>query len=445
MRIVEALKSSIVLVLGIAFIGVALADPAAASRKVALVLGNSAYSGGGKLDDSANDAEAIAASLERIGFDVHAGLEKDVDGMRAAVRSFSRDLDGADIALFYYAGHAVQVDGKNYLLPVDFNFDASKALFVDGKPVNVASMLEFDTLRLDVILEQMQINAKANILFLDACRDNPFATALATGGTKTRSIGNSGQGLAAIETNAGALIGFSTSPGSVSYEGLGDHSPFAQALLTHMETPGLEINALMTRVRADVFTNTGELQRPWTNTSLIQDVYLVAPDADTPQATTQVASVAAPKQNTDVTATRSAPVASIEMIENGAVDAVFELIKSISDDAVIEQDGDNDPFVSFVVGENEYYGDFYDCNDDKSACRQLQFVTWYDFDGPLPEAKVLRWNRISRFARVFMDEENIAVLEYDYNLHDAVSTANLRKNIKNWTTALDEFERFFDW
>lgn len=427
----------------LALIGILMAEPAVA-RKVALVMGNSAYGGTGQLDDAANDAVAISQSLRGIGFDVHEGTELTVDDMRSAIRAFSRDLDKADIALFYFAGHAVQVDGKNYLLPVDFDFEASSKLFSDGQRVNIAAMLEFDTLRLDVILEQMQASAKANILFLDACRDNPFATALATGGTKTRSIGNSGSGLAPIETNAGALIGFSTSPGKVSYEGLGDNSPFAEALLKHIKTPGLEINSLMTRVRADVFRATGELQRPWTNTSLIQEVYLTDKVPD-PTGTT------VSTENTDIAAiassqTRGAAPSKIDgpTIKDGTVEEIVEVLTAMGGEIERDTDDEGDLMIWFERDNGASLIQFYDCFNDQKNCWSMEISVSYEFDGGLPSEQILRWNRKSRMAEAYNDED-LLFLEYDVNLTGRLTVAWVTDLFERWETHVLEFEDFIDW
>lgn len=236
------------------------ASAAYANQRVALVIGNGAYSQASGLKNPANDAKGVAASLERLGFEVVLGVDQTLSDMRTRLYQFARVAKGAELALFYYAGHGVQVHGQNYLLPTD----AKLAEEID---------LDFATIEMDLILKALDRAAKTKIIIMDACRDNPFAEDLARsmGASRSSAIG---RGLAEIKASGGSLIAFATDPGNVAYDGDGEHSPFTKSLLAHLETPGLEINTLMQRVRTDVFRDTGERQRPWTTTSLIGEVFL---------------------------------------------------------------------------------------------------------------------------------------------------------------------------
>jgi formylglycine-generating enzyme required for sulfatase activity len=246
-----------------------VAFPAMAER-VALVIGNSAYVHAPTLKNPVNDAQDVAEALNRLGFVVHLGTDLGTDAMRGLLRDFSRDAEGAELALFFYAGHGLQVDGRNFLIPVDAVIERE-------------SDLDFAAIELQLVLKQLERSSAHSIILLDACRDNPFETALARTMGAARSIGALGRGLAPVDTTGGALIGFATDPGAVAFDGAGENSPFTAALLTHLETPGLEVNALMTRVRADVVAATGRLQRPWSTSSLLDEVYLMpaAPTAET--------------------------------------------------------------------------------------------------------------------------------------------------------------------
>jgi len=239
-----------------------LAAPnALAEKRVALVVGNAAYVNANSLANPANDANAVADSLERLDFSVVRGIDLDLAGMRTAVRDFSRELIGADVALFFYAGHGMQVYGQNYLIPVDAELS------------NEAD-LDFSALKIDLVLRQMDREPRVKLVILDACRDNPFETQLARSMGATRSASALASGLAEINPAGGTMIAFATDPGDVALDGQGEHSPFTEALLQHIETPGLEVNVMMTRVRGEVFRTTGERQRPWTNTSLTGEFYL---------------------------------------------------------------------------------------------------------------------------------------------------------------------------
>ena len=240
---------------------IAAAPHAHAEKRVALIVGNADYANATSLANPANDANAIADSLERLNFNVVRGIDMNLINMRRAVREFSRELEGADVALFYYAGHGMQVFGENYLIPVD-------AQLTDEAD------LDFSALKIDLVLRQMDREPRVKIVILDACRDNPFETQLARSMGATRSTRALGSGLAEINPAGGTMIAFATDPGDVALDGAGTHSPFTEALLKHIETPGLEVNVMMTRVRGDVFRSTGERQRPWTNTSLTGEFYL---------------------------------------------------------------------------------------------------------------------------------------------------------------------------
>jgi Caspase domain len=206
-----------------------------------------------------NDAADIARALRKLGFDVVEGRDLDRPGMDNAIRQFSRKLDGADIALFFYAGHGLQVNGKNYLVPIDAKLERPGDLTLDA--VDIGN-----------VLAQMEAEKRVNLIFLDACRDNPLARSLARSlGTRSSAVG---QGLASIQSAIGTMIAYATQPDNVALDGEGRNSPFTAALLKHIVTPGLEIGTLMKRVRADVIAATREKQVPWDHSSLIGDVIL---------------------------------------------------------------------------------------------------------------------------------------------------------------------------
>jgi hypothetical protein len=233
------------------------ASTANAATRVALVIGNSSYTSVPTLPNSRNDAEDIGAALRNLGFDVVEGRDLDRRGMADAVRRFARKLPGSDIALFFYAGHGVQIGGNNYLLPTDVRVETS-------------SDVKLDTIDVGTIMEEMGAEKRVNLIFLDACRDNPFANSLAFSG---RSI--SSRGLAQQDSSIGSLIAFATQPNNIALDGSGRNSPFTQALLKHLKTPGLEIRTMLSRVRNDVIAATGGKQVPWENSSLTGEIVLV--------------------------------------------------------------------------------------------------------------------------------------------------------------------------
>ncbi len=224
-----------------------------ASKRVALVIGNSAYESAPVLKNPRNDAEAISAVLQNLGFDVVKGYDLAHLDFARIVGQFRKKLKGADVGLFFYAGHGMQVNGFNYLVPVD-------AVLGDE------TSLDFEAVPLHIILKLMERSTKTNLVFLDACRDNPLSRNLARSmGTRSTAIG---QGLARVESGLGTLIAFATQPGNVALDGGGKNSPFATGMLKHMETPGLDVALVMRRVREDVIKATSGSQVPWSNSSL---------------------------------------------------------------------------------------------------------------------------------------------------------------------------------
>ncbi len=185
-----------------------LVDPP--EKRVALVIGNGAYAHAPALTNPKHDAEDMAAALRGLGFTVILGIDLDKRAMDKKVLEFEGALSGADAGVFHYSGHGLQVAGVNYLVPIDAELASAAALRIEA-------------VRLDFVQETMEREAKTNILFLDACRNNPLARNLARAlGTRSADIG---RGLAATEAGLGTLIGFSTQPGNVALDGAGRTSP----------------------------------------------------------------------------------------------------------------------------------------------------------------------------------------------------------------------------
>ena len=237
-------------------------SPASAGVKLALVLGNAKYEAVPVLENPANDAADLAQALRATGFEVIEQRDATRDVMAKAVRDFSERLHGADVALFFYAGHGLQMNGENYLLPVDAR-------------IETAADVRFNTINLSDIQQEMEGSGRANIIILDACRNNPFTEKLSRGGR-----GATTRGLGRVDaTGEGSLIVYSTQPNNVALDGAGRNSPFTAALLKHVGTPGLEVRQMISRVRGDVLQATDRRQTPWDSSSLVGDVYLAGAPA----------------------------------------------------------------------------------------------------------------------------------------------------------------------
>jgi tetratricopeptide (TPR) repeat protein len=237
-------------------------------RRIALVIGNGAYAGAPVLTNPANDAHVIAKNLRDIGFEVTEGNDLKHADMKRTINDFMRGAATSRIAVVFYAGHGMQIDGKNYLVPIDA--DLSKGLDVAADMTDV-----------DFILAGLDDKIRTNIIVLDACRDNPLAQKAARTSDASRSVVvRSGlaapSGLGPGSTlGAGTLLAFATAPGQVALDGDGANSPFSAALGRHISTPGLEVQQMLTRVRSEVVAATKSRQVPWSNSSLLGEVYLV--------------------------------------------------------------------------------------------------------------------------------------------------------------------------
>jgi uncharacterized caspase-like protein len=234
----------------------------AATKRVALVIGNSAYVHAPPLPNPRNDAADVAKALKSFGFKVIEAFDLDKAGMDRTILEFARALGGADAGLFFYAGHGLQVGAQNYLVPIDAKLTET-------------SGLDFETVRLDLVQRTMERETQSSILFLDACRNNPLARNLARAmGTRSVTIG---RGLASVEAGVVTLVSFSTQPGNVAEDGTGRNSPFAGALLKQLSQQTSktrdDLSTLLIGVRNDVITTTKRAQVPWEHSALTAKFY----------------------------------------------------------------------------------------------------------------------------------------------------------------------------
>src|ERR1700681_2532969 len=239
--------------------GVQLASAANGEKRIALVVGNSAYQNVAHLDNPKNDATLMARTLKELGFTLigdGAQLNLDKAALDKAVQSFGRELQGAQVALFYYAGHGLQVRGSNYLVPVNAN------------PTREADV-DFQMVDLNLVLRQMGVSGtRLNLVILDACRNNPFGA---------RGLRAAEGGLAQMRASEGTLISYATQPGSVAQDGSDGHSPYTKALAATIKQPGLDIFQTFNQVGLAVKRETSGSQQPCVSSSLIDGtLYLVA-------------------------------------------------------------------------------------------------------------------------------------------------------------------------
>ena len=256
------LRRLVIRMIGLAVAGIMLvfaaADPALAGKRVALVVGNSRYQHDRPLANPANDARLVAQALQRSGFELSGGgvqLDLGKAAFDQAVRRFGSAIQGAEVALFYFAGHGLQVNGTNWLVPVDTVYSQPRDL-------------EFVMVDASAVLRQMEgAGTRLNLMLLDACRDNPFLAAGARGGAR---------GLAQMQAPEGTLISYATQPGATAADGNGANSPYADALAAALREPGLELFQMFNRVGVTVRRATGGVQVPWVSSSPIDGQFYLS-------------------------------------------------------------------------------------------------------------------------------------------------------------------------
>ena len=293
-------------VMGFAVSFLSTSNVAGAGGRVALVYGNGDYQNAPKLVNPANDAQIISTSLKQVGFSVITIRDGDQSAMQRGLEDFGRQAQNADIALFYFAGHGIQVGGRNWLIPVDANIESSTDL-----PARAISA--------NTVLELMELSgAKARIAILDACRNNPLSRSL------TRAAS---RGLAKIDSSAaGSMIIFATAPGQVALDGSGTNSPFSKALAKQILIPGLEVRQMIGRVRRDVMADTGDKQVPWVNEAIVGDIYLASAPVNNANADTQTTSVLSVANN--AASNTALEIAFWESVKDSADEQMLQLYLS---------------------------------------------------------------------------------------------------------------------
>lgn len=297
-----------------------MAVPAhAAGDRVALVIGNSAYDHVSQLPNPSNDAQDMAAALERVGFEVDVALDLGYEDLRRKLLSFAATARGAEYALVFYAGHGIEVDNQNYLVPVDAELATDIAA-------------QFEAVPLDMVLQSVSGATKLSMVLLDACRNNPF-TASMERTSATRSIG---RGLSPVEPGSGTLVGYAAEGGSVASDGDGRNSPYTEGLLTYLEKPGLEVNMLFRQVRDHVMRETANEQRPFVYGSLPGESLYLVPPGDTPT-------------DSDTADTETTPSPPQSNPATAEARLAWEAIKDTDSKAIIQAYIDNYPDSIYAV------------------------------------------------------------------------------------------------
>jgi uncharacterized caspase-like protein len=256
------------LIMALSALGMLLtANTAKADRRVAFVVGNGAYRNVQKLPNASLSAKAMAGLLRKLNFDVVDGYDLTRDKMTERWLEFGKKAEGADLALFYYAGQGLSVSGSGYLVPIDADIRSEMDVKL-GSAIN-----------LELTIDQTMSDAKVKLVFLDASRNNPFVAA-----SKTTGRVSVKSGLSEMKFPDDILVGYATGPGEAAPDGKeGSIRPFTRALIAHIAAPGVEIEQAMTEVRAQVSEETERKQVAWGFTqNLAEGIYLGPPGAAAP-------------------------------------------------------------------------------------------------------------------------------------------------------------------
>jgi hypothetical protein len=226
-------------------------DQSYVEKRLALVIGNADYKNSTPLQNPLNDAKAIAKALREVGFTVLLYLDADLKSMKVAMDEFGEKLKNFNIALFYYAGHGMQVKGNNYLIPIDASLKVEQDAY-------------YDCIDAGQVLGKMEsAGTSTNIVILDACRDNPFARSWSS-----RSAGSAGKGMAFMDAPSGSIVAYATSPGKTASDGTGKNGLYTEAFLKYVKIPNLSLEEFFKSVRGEVEKNSNKTQTPWEASSL---------------------------------------------------------------------------------------------------------------------------------------------------------------------------------
>ena len=250
-----------------------IATAQADGARVALIIGNATYTNANPLANPLNDAADLSAALAAAGFDVTEANDLTLDGMRDALKAFRTKANGSDIAMVFYAGHGLEVENRNYLVPVDAD-------------LQTGSDVLYDTIPLELLNDAVSGAKTLSLVILDACRSNPFAQRFAD---TSRSVG---RGLSVIEPAAGTLVAYAARDGTIAADGDDRNSPYTRALLKYIAEPGLDVNLMFRKVRDHVMAETRNEQEPFVYGSLPGRAIYLVPPVDV--ASTEIAPLTAP-------------------------------------------------------------------------------------------------------------------------------------------------------
>ncbi len=277
----------LLLVVGLLVGAMFVVTEARAERRIALVIGNSGYAHAQALRNPRNDANDLAQSLQKLDFEVLLGLDLDQQKFASVVEQFARMLDGADVGLLFYAGHGLQINDRNYLVSVNAKLESE-------------FLISSETLELDAIIKLMELKAATNLVFLDACRNNPLTENLRRNLAAMKRGASLGRGLARVDASGrDTLVAFAAAPGQEAADGSERNSPFTSALLKHLPKPGLEVSVMLKEVAADVRRDTRGAQRPQQLSDMTRTFYFAKAEAPAAVAAASPARIETPRSSAE--------------------------------------------------------------------------------------------------------------------------------------------------
>ncbi|MGF1623253.1 MAG: caspase family protein [Alphaproteobacteria bacterium] len=414
-------------------------------RRVALVIGNQAYQYAGELSQTRHDADEMAAALQAVGFDVMLVHDADRRQMQQSLNQFRRELRDADVALVYYSGHGMEVDGENYLAPVSARLGDRRTL-------------DAEFVALSEIMDTVETGGAAfNMVILDACRNNPFADQMEA----TRSTVSASPGLAPVQAPLGTVVAYATAPGTYAWEGGQDYdnSLFTEALVQNMTREGLELAHVFRETRRLVVEMSAGEQVPWEHSAMIGEFYFVpagglqvaanqgsiidAGEQSSPFAQSSIFGRSSDNPPVDDTPATPTPTPTAGVLSSVTPESMQALLQNVGISSVIEEDEDGPVLVVDNTGSIPGAGVgvwFFDCQG--SECGSFQIWTYFESQRPVDLRVINRWNSEQRWSIAAVEDERFPVLTLDINVDGGVSQENIADLVQLFAEQARQFQGY---
>lgn len=410
-------------------------------RRVALVFGNQSYQYAGELSQTLHDADEMAAALQSVGFDVMLVHDADRRQMQQSLNQFRREIRDADVALVYYSGHGMEVDGENYLAPVSARLGDRRTLEAEFMPLS------------DVMDTVESGGAAFNMVILDACRNNPFADQMEA----TRSAASVLPGLAPVQAPLGTVVAYATAPGTYAWEGGADYdnSLFTEALVATIPQEGLELAHVFRETRRLVVEMSQGEQVPWEHSAMIGEFYfhpagaqLVASNEgaviDVVEETspfTQSTLFGRPAGNDNAPASGTDPVTPVGLTSISP-ESLQVMLQDLGLNSSLEIDEDGATLVLDNTGSIPGAGVgvwFFDCQG--SECGSFELWTYFESERPVDLRVINRWNSEQRWSIASVEDEVYPVLTLDVNVDGGVSADNIADLVQRFGEQARQFQQ----